>query len=125
MAKKSKKTKTKAKTKSKTTTKAKTTREPKTIVALAVGDPTFSRLIDHPSKSYGVRPYVWGLVQGLAGLKHTLGIDYVIDYRQDWHQNIDKGETFGKMKEPPALIFAMSTAVTRAVGQHAEAAKIV
>ena len=123
MAKKSKKTKTKAKTKTKTTTKAKTTR--KTIVALAVGDPTFSRLIDHPSKFYGVRPYVSGLVQGLARLKRTLGTDYVIDYRQDWHQNIESGETFSKMKEPPALIFAMSTAVTRAVGKHAKDVKIV
>ena len=120
MAKKSKKTKTKAKTK--TRAKTKTTR--KTIVALAVGDPTFSRLIDHPSKFYGVRPYVSGLVQGLARLKRTLGTDYVIDYRQDWHVNIESGETFRGMQKP-ALIFAMSTAVTRAVGKHAEHVKIV
>lgn len=96
----------------------------KRILALAVGDPRFSRLIDHPSMSYGVRPYVAGLVQGLTRLRRTLGTDYVISYQQDWHQNIESGQTFSGMQKPE-LIYAMSTAVTRAAGEHAEDLQIV
>jgi ABC-type uncharacterized transport system substrate-binding protein len=96
----------------------------KRILALAVGDPRFSQLIDHPRRSYGVRPYISGLVKGLIGRGHGLGTDFVIDYRQNWHEDIVGGTAF-KESQDVALLYAMSTTVTRAAGKHTNALPIV
>jgi ABC-type uncharacterized transport system substrate-binding protein len=94
--------------------------EPKRILALAVGDPNFSQLIDHPSKPYGVRPYISGLIEGLSKRTpaRTLGTDsdYVIDYRQRWHQELHQAQPFGDMQEAD-LIYVMSTSVMHAAGR--------
>lgn len=90
----------------------------KRILALAVGDPRFSQIIDHPSKPYGVRPYISGLIEGLSKLKNprTVGTDYVIDYRQAWHQELHQAQPFRDMQNPD-LIYVMSTSVMHAAGR--------
>ena len=98
---------------------------PKTILALAVGDPKHSQLIDHPARRHDVRPYISGLIDGLAGLKCQLGTDFVIDYRQNWLDPIDKGYAFKELPQDPALIYAMSTKVMRAAGDHTKGVPIV
>jgi ABC-type uncharacterized transport system substrate-binding protein len=98
--------------------------EPKRILALAVGDPRFSQLIDHSGKSYGVRPYIAGLVEGLTNRGHKLGTDYVIDYRQNWYDNIHKGEPFQDLQSAQ-LIYVMSTSVMRAAGRHTKEPPVV
>jgi ABC-type uncharacterized transport system substrate-binding protein len=98
---------------------------PKTILALAVGDPKFSQLIDHPTKLDNVRPYISGLIDGLASFGHQLGTDFVIDYRQNWLDYIVKGQAFTELPNDPALIYAMSTKVMRAAGDHTEEIPIV
>jgi ABC-type uncharacterized transport system substrate-binding protein len=97
----------------------------KTILALAVGDPKSSQRIDHPTKLEGVRPYIRGLIDGLASLGPQLGTDFVIDYRQNWLDYIEKGQAFRELPDDPALIYAMSTKVMRAAGDHTEAVPIV
>jgi ABC-type uncharacterized transport system substrate-binding protein len=98
---------------------------PKTVLALAVGDPKSSQLIDHPTKLYDVRPYISGLIDGLASLRHQLGTDYVIDYKQNWLDYIVKGQAFMGLPNNPAVIYAMSTKVMRAAGDHTEGVPIV
>jgi ABC-type uncharacterized transport system substrate-binding protein len=100
--------------------------EPKRILALAVGDPRFSQLIDHPSKPYGVRPYISGLIEGLSKREPSrmLGTDYVIDYRQAWHQELHQAQPFGNMQDA-ALIYVMSTSVMQAAGRVTEQPLIV
>jgi ABC-type uncharacterized transport system substrate-binding protein len=98
--------------------------EMKRILALAVGDPKFSQILDHPSKRYGVRPYISGLVEALTKHDHQLGTNYVIDYRQNWYEDIDKGHAFTEMQDP-ALIYVMSTSVLRAAGKHTSKIPIV
>jgi ABC-type uncharacterized transport system substrate-binding protein len=98
---------------------------PKTILALAVGDPKFSQLIDHSTALDNVRPYISGLIDGLAGLGHQLGTDFVIDYRQNWLDYILKGRAFTELPKDPDLIYAMSTKVMRAAGEHTEEIPIV
>jgi hypothetical protein len=48
---------------------------PKTIMALAVGNPEDSKLIETADNLHSVRPYIRGLIDGLAGLGPQLGID--------------------------------------------------
>jgi putative tryptophan/tyrosine transport system substrate-binding protein len=98
--------------------------ETKRILALAVGDPMFSQIIDNPGKSYGVRPYISGLIEGLTKLGRTLGADYVIDYQQRWHDDIHAGQAFREIGNA-SLIYAMSTTVTRAAGGHNKELPIV
>ena len=98
---------------------------PKTILALAVGDPKHSQLIDHPGKLNEVRPYISGLIEGLASLECELGTDFVIDYKQNWLDHIAKGHAFTELPKHPALIYAMSTKVMRAAGDHTKAIPIV
>jgi ABC-type uncharacterized transport system substrate-binding protein len=97
---------------------------PKRILALAVGDPKVSQFIDHPTKLHGVRPYISGLIDGLTGLGHQLGTDFVISYQQHWHEHIMKGQAFMETSKP-ALIYAMSTTVMRAAGKHSKDIPIV
>jgi ABC-type uncharacterized transport system substrate-binding protein len=98
---------------------------PKTILALAVGDPKHSQRIDHPGKLHEVRPYISGLIDGLAALKCELGTDFVIDYKQNWLDHIAKGHAFADMPKHQALIYAMSTKVMRAAGEHTKEIPIV
>jgi ABC-type uncharacterized transport system substrate-binding protein len=98
---------------------------PKTILALAVGDPKHSQRIDHPSNLHEVRPYISGLIDGLADLECELGTDFVIDYKQNWLDHIAKGHAFGDIPKHPALIYAMSTKVMRAAGDHTKDIPIV
>ena len=98
---------------------------PKTILALAVGDPKHSQRIDHPGKLPEVRPYISGLIHGLAALKCELGTDFVIDYKQNWLDHMAKGHAFADMPKHPALIYAMSTKVMRAAGEHTKEIPIV
>jgi ABC-type uncharacterized transport system substrate-binding protein len=97
----------------------------KTILALAVGDPEASRLINHPDKLPGVRPYISGLIDGLAKNGCQLGTDFVIDYRHNWLDHIVKGTAFKELPGDPALIYAMSTRVLRAAGNHTDGIPIV
>ena len=99
----------------------------KTILALAVGDPKASQLIDHPNKLPGVRPYISGLIDGLAKSGFQLGADadYVIDYRHNWLDHIVAGTAFKELPDDPALIYAMSTRVLRAAGDHTDGIPIV
>jgi len=97
----------------------------KTILALAVGDPKASQLIDHPNKLPGVRPYISGLIDGLAKSGCQLGTHYVIDYRQNWLDYIVGGGAFTDLPDDPALIYAMSTKVMRAAGDYTDGIPIV
>jgi ABC-type uncharacterized transport system substrate-binding protein len=97
----------------------------KTILALAVGDPKASQLIDHPNKLPGVRPYISGLIDGLAKSGCRLGADFVIDYRHNWLDHIVAGTAFKELPADPALIYAMSTRVLRAAGDHTDGIPIV
>jgi ABC-type uncharacterized transport system substrate-binding protein len=97
----------------------------KTILALAVGDPKASQLIDHPNKLPGVRPYISGLIDGLTKVGVRLGADFVIDYRQNWLDHIVKGTAFKELPADPDLIYAMSTRVLRAAGDHTVGIPIV
>jgi ABC-type uncharacterized transport system substrate-binding protein len=97
---------------------------PKRILALAVGDPKFSQTIDRPTNLDGVRPYISGLIDRLSGLGHQLGTDFVISYQQHWYDNIAKGHAF-KETPKPDLIYAMSTSVLRAAGDHTDGIPIV
>jgi ABC-type uncharacterized transport system substrate-binding protein len=98
---------------------------PKTILALAVGDPKHSQLIDHPGKLNDVRPYISGLIDGLASLECELGTDFVVDYKQNWLDHIAKGRAFTELPKHPALIYAMSTKVMRAAGDYTKEIPIV
>jgi ABC-type uncharacterized transport system substrate-binding protein len=97
----------------------------KTILALAVGDPKASQLIDHPNKLPGVRPYISGLIDGLAKCGWQLGTDFDIDYRHNWLDHIVKGTAFKELPDDAALIYAMSTRVLRAAGDHTDGIPIV
>jgi ABC-type uncharacterized transport system substrate-binding protein len=97
----------------------------KTILALAVGDPKASQLIDHPNKLPGVRPYISGLIDGLAQAGCQLGADFVIDYRHNWLDHIVIGAAFKELPDDPDLIYAMSTRVLRAAGDHTDGIPIV
>jgi hypothetical protein len=81
------------------------------ILAVAIGDPNNSRLIDSiPGLSIPnpCRPYVSAMVDWLMNQPnpHLLGRDYVIDYRECF----EGGENFA-FATPPALILCMSTPV--------------
>jgi ABC-type uncharacterized transport system substrate-binding protein len=97
----------------------------KTILALAVGDPQNSQLIDHRNKLPGVRPYISGLIDGLASLGCQLGTHFVIDYRQNWLDYIVRGKAFTELPDDPALLYAMSTKVMRAAGDYTDGIPIV
>jgi ABC-type uncharacterized transport system substrate-binding protein len=98
---------------------------PKTIMALAVGNPEDSKLIETADNLHSVRPYIRGLIDGLAGLGPQLGIDFVIDYKQNWLDYIMDGQPFTNIPSRPALIYAMSTKVMRAAGKHTKDISIV
>ena len=92
----------------------KTSSAPPSILAVAIGDPSNSRIIDSKSglsNPSPCRPYVTGMVDQLT--KQTtpriLGTDYVIDYRECF----EGGENF-TVTTNPAVILCMSTPVMAA-----------
>jgi ABC-type uncharacterized transport system substrate-binding protein len=94
-----------------------------TILAMAVG-PTLDLSIRNQRDIKNVRPYIDGLVDGLAALQKQLGTDYTIDYRQREPEDLSTHKTATKAFAPnPAapyeLIFAMSTTVVLAAQRFA------
>jgi ABC-type uncharacterized transport system substrate-binding protein len=90
----------------------------KRILAVAVG-PQRDVLIRAKDGLSDVRPYIAGLVEGLANLKRELGTDYVIDYREREPDQLEDSEDAASAFKPTAesqhdLIFPMSTTALRA-----------
>ena len=91
----------------------------KTVLAVAVG-PQKDLLFRDKGKLSEVRPYVQGLIDGLAARGHHLGTDYVIQYRErDLDTLASKNGAAGAFKPDPGseddvLIFGMSTTIVRA-----------
>jgi ABC-type uncharacterized transport system substrate-binding protein len=101
----------------------------KRILAVAVG-PQKDVLIRAKGDLGGVRPYIEGLVNGLASLKHELGSDFEIDYREREHLDLETGpgaaNAFKANSETPHdVIFAMSTTVVRAANGVGKSIPIV
>ena len=100
----------------------------KRIVAVAVGPQT-----NHPIGAKGgpsnVRPYIDGLIAGLAKSGHQLGTDYQIEYRERPQLGMTKtkaDDAFASTSEAPYdLIFAMSTTVARAAKDATKSTAIV
>jgi len=88
----------------------------KTILAVAVG-PKKDRVIRSKIGLDGVRPYIEGLIDGLAGLNRHIGTDYEIDYREreldELGSKAGAAEAF-KANSEHCAIFGMSTTVVRA-----------
>ena len=63
----------------------------KRILAVAVG-PQKDVLIRAKRDLGGVRPYIEGLIDGLTSLKHELGSDFEIDYRERELQELETKE---------------------------------
>ena len=63
----------------------------KRILAVAVG-PQRDLIIRANSGLGEVRPYITGLIDGLAGRKRMLGTDYEIDYREREQQHLEDGK---------------------------------
>jgi ABC-type uncharacterized transport system substrate-binding protein len=84
-------------------------------VAVAVG-PQQDQQIGPKGAPGNVRPYVAGLIEGLAKHGHQLGKDYQIEYRERPQLDLGNGKSFGAPsgQAPFDLVFAMSTTVVRA-----------
>lgn len=94
--------------------------EMKKILAVAVGTER-DRSIRARGGVNDVRPYIEGLVDGLAQRGHQLGTDYEIDYRERPHLDFKRGlgvEIFTTGDHD--LIFAMSTTVAHLAQSAAE-----
>jgi ABC-type uncharacterized transport system substrate-binding protein len=88
----------------------------KRILALAVGD-AMDVSVDE-KKLDKVRPYIAGLIEGLAALGRRLGTDFAIDYSQCLHPDVISGQAFKEKEKGHDLIYAMSTTVMQAAGDH-------
>jgi ABC-type uncharacterized transport system substrate-binding protein len=99
----------------------------KRIVAVAVGAQAVNHPISATSVPSGVRPYIDGLIEGLAKRGYQPGTHYQIDYRERPQPGFAKGsDTFAsKGQAPYDLIFAMSTTVARAAKDAARSTPIV
>lgn len=90
--------------------------EMKRILAVAVG-PQRDLHIRAKGDLSGVRPYVDGLIEGLARRGHQVGADYEIDYRERPQPDFQKGLAANTFKANDGAqhqtIFAMSTTVVR------------
>jgi ABC-type uncharacterized transport system substrate-binding protein len=86
----------------------------KRILALAVGEP-MDVLIPPMTDldKAGVRPYIGGLIDGLAGRGRQLGKDFDIEYRHRWYTDLKSGKAFEAKDQKCDLIYAMSTTVVR------------
>jgi ABC-type uncharacterized transport system substrate-binding protein len=88
----------------------------KRILALAVGD-AMDVSVDEKNLDRA-RPYIAGLVGGLAALGRRLGTDFAIDYSQRLHPEVISGQAFKEKEKGHDLIYAMSTTVMQAAGDH-------
>jgi ABC-type uncharacterized transport system substrate-binding protein len=84
---------------------------PKTIVAVAIGDPANDKIITSATGLTGVRPYIPGLIQGLTNFQ--IGRDYEIVYRERAVANLGGAFTVNPAPTDP-VIFCMSTTVVKA-----------
>lgn len=90
----------------------------KKILAVAVG-PQRDLIIRSSNRLGNVRPYIAGLIDGLAGLKRRLGTDYEIHYRErEQHQLADGKDTSAAFRAKSGmkhdLVFPMSTTALHA-----------
>jgi hypothetical protein len=83
----------------------------KTIVAVAIGDPSNDKIIRSASGLTGVRPYIPGLIKGLTNFQ--IGRDYEIDYRERPANNLSGAFTVYPAPSDP-VVFCMSTTVVKA-----------
>jgi ABC-type uncharacterized transport system substrate-binding protein len=90
----------------------------KRILALAVGAP-MNVTISNKTQLDGVRPYIEGLIDALAGRGRPLGTDFVVDYSQAWYEDVVSGKAIKEKLSNHDLIYAMSTTVIRAAGKYA------
>lgn len=66
------------------------------IIAVAIGDPSNSRIITNMSQTMGVRPYILGLISYLSQQQvpnttrnYKIGTDDTIDYRECYENSED------------------------------------
>jgi ABC-type uncharacterized transport system substrate-binding protein len=88
----------------------------KKILAVAVGN-AMDVSVDAKQLDK-VRPYIAGLIAGLAEIGPQLGTDYTIDYSQRPHPDVISGEALKEKVKDHDLIYAMSTTVMQAAGHH-------
>lgn len=99
------------------------------ILAVAIGDGAPDRTIIDWTNLGGVRPYIPGLMLGLAKLGHIIGTEYTIYYRERANEAALNAATFSP--PPPAgvarfdTIFCMSTTVVRAAQAYTRQIPIV
>jgi ABC-type uncharacterized transport system substrate-binding protein len=100
----------------------------KRIVAVAVG-PQRDSLINVETTPTDIRPYVVGLIAGLAKSGRKIGVDYEIDYKERSQLDLTNENATavfaGADQTPYDLIFAMSTNVVRAAKDTGAATPIV
>ena len=98
-----------------------------TIVAVAIGNPHNNRTISDWGHLEGVRPYIRGLMQGLANRDHAIGSDYLIDYRECSADDLETGDAFTVQSgsSSDVVIFGMSTTVVRAAQRFTTTIPIV
>jgi ABC-type uncharacterized transport system substrate-binding protein len=94
----------------------------KRILALAVGAPMDVLItpVTDLDKA-GVRPYIGGLIEGLASRGRQLGKDFDIEYRHRWYTDLKSGKAFEARDRKHDLIYAMSTTVVREAVPFAKA----
>jgi ABC-type uncharacterized transport system substrate-binding protein len=88
----------------------------KRILAVAIG-PERDMTISGKLAAGEVRPYIDGLIEGLAKYGRHAGQDYDIEYRERPSLDAKGGQlanTFSLNGAPPDVIFGMSTSVVRA-----------
>lgn len=98
----------------------------KRILAMAVGKPMdvlIPPVVD--LEKAGVRPYIGGLIDGLAHRGRVLGTDYDIEYRHRWYDDLESRKAFEVKTKNFDLIYAMSTTVVRMAAPAAKAFKPV
>jgi ABC-type uncharacterized transport system substrate-binding protein len=99
----------------------------KRILAVAIG-PERDMTISGSLAPGEVRPYIEGLIDGLAKYGHQAGQDYDIEYRERPSLDAKGGQlanTFSLNGAPPDCIFGMSTSVVRAANGAASKSPIV
>ena len=98
----------------------------KRIVAVAVG-PERNQTIGAMGSAGNIRPYVDGLIAGLAKSGRQLGTDYQLDYKERPQLGMAKTEGNGTFAgdDPYDLIFAMSTTVAQAAKDATKSTAIV
>jgi len=99
---------------------------PKNIVAVALG-PNRDKDINSANDASDVRPYVAGLITGLAARNKTIGTtaDYVIKFRQRPESDLTDPATFTIAGNQPDAIFCMSTSVAWAAANFSSTIPIV